>query len=96
MDDKDVKPTLEALAADVLALRDCFEQLLADHMLQHAQPNEALVTFMNKVCALAKLQSKQNDSVGVADLNRKVMMSLDAIATAALARIVTHRRTLRH
>jgi hypothetical protein len=46
--DKDVKPTLEGCAANMLALRLCVEQMLADHMLRQDDP-DVLATFIHRL-----------------------------------------------
>jgi hypothetical protein len=46
--DKDVKPTLEGCAANMLALRLCVEQMLADHMLRQDDPH-VLATFIHRL-----------------------------------------------
>jgi hypothetical protein len=81
----------EILAADVLMLRLCVEQLIADRMLEPHSPSQALEAFIDKVRTVAAGQAPVYPEPAPERIYPMIRKRLDDLALGVFGRIVTQR-----
>ena len=97
MNAEDMQDMLEAVAADILALKLCVEQMLADKFIEQPNAQESLAAFARKLHTTREMDAPPDDAnPSVNRIYDAFGLRVDDLLAGAEERILVQRNSTDH